>query len=161
MAPLAFAAERRLLLLVDISCSRGAQQQTRRTPLSIDGTDTQTDARPFHRPRCAYYAGSVNNLWYTKFRRILRKRSFCFHYSSELISKNEGHFWDSVFSDECNGCWHFLGRRRFVQDNNREWQSALAAAWPTDNTSLDVGLEIRLCRKLLTVRGLYTTRTNT
>jgi len=39
-------------------------QQTRRTPLllSIDGTDGRTDARPFHRPCSAYYAGSVNNV---------------------------------------------------------------------------------------------------
>jgi len=40
------AAERRRLLSVDISCPRGAQQQTRRTPLllSIDGTDRRMDA---------------------------------------------------------------------------------------------------------------------
>ena len=39
-------------------------QQTRRTPLllSIDGTDGRTDARSFHRPCSAYYAGSVNNV---------------------------------------------------------------------------------------------------
>jgi len=56
----AFAAERRRLLSTDISCPRGAQQQTGRTPLllSIDGsgtdrrTDRRTDARPFHR-RCS------------------------------------------------------------------------------------------------------------
>jgi len=52
----AFAAERRAAapllpsarrppLSIDISCPRGAQQQTRRTPLllSIDGTDGRTD----------------------------------------------------------------------------------------------------------------------
>jgi len=39
-----FAAEHRRLLVIDISCPRGAQQQTRRTPLllSIDGTDGRT-----------------------------------------------------------------------------------------------------------------------
>jgi len=48
----AFAAERSaaapLLLLIDASCPRGAEQQTRRTPqrLSNDGTDRQTDRRP-------------------------------------------------------------------------------------------------------------------
>jgi len=44
----AFAAERRRVLSIDISCLRGAQQQTRRTPrllLSIDGTDRRTDGR--------------------------------------------------------------------------------------------------------------------
>jgi len=43
----AFAAERRRLLSMDISCPRGAQQQTGRTPLllSIDGTDGRTDGR--------------------------------------------------------------------------------------------------------------------
>jgi len=43
----AFEAERRRLLSIDISCLRGAQQQTRHTPLllSIDGTDRQTDGR--------------------------------------------------------------------------------------------------------------------
>ena len=43
----AFAAERRRLLSIDISWQRGAQQQTRRTPLllSIDGTDRRTDER--------------------------------------------------------------------------------------------------------------------
>jgi len=44
----AFAAERRHLLSIDISCLRGAQQQTRRTPrllLSIDGTDRRTEGR--------------------------------------------------------------------------------------------------------------------
>jgi len=42
----AFAAERRRLLSIDISCPRGAQQQTRRTPLllSNDGTDRRMDA---------------------------------------------------------------------------------------------------------------------
>ena len=40
-----FAAERRHLLSIDISCLYGAQQQTRRTPLLllIDGTDRRTD----------------------------------------------------------------------------------------------------------------------
>jgi len=38
----ASAAERRRLLSIDISWPRGAQQQTRRTPLSIDETDRQT-----------------------------------------------------------------------------------------------------------------------
>ena len=48
---LAFAAARRaaapLLLSIDISCPRGAQQQTRRTLLqrSIDRTDGRTDGR--------------------------------------------------------------------------------------------------------------------
>jgi len=48
-------------LSIDISCSHGAQQQTRRTPLllSIDGTDRRTD-EPFHRPCFAYYAVSVS-----------------------------------------------------------------------------------------------------
>ena len=43
----AVAAERRRLLSIDISCSRGAQQQTRRKPLplAIDGTDRRTDGR--------------------------------------------------------------------------------------------------------------------
>jgi len=56
-----FAAEHRRLLVIDISCPRGAQQQTRRTPLllSIDGTDGRTDARPLHRPGAAYYANSA------------------------------------------------------------------------------------------------------
>jgi len=47
----AFAAERRRLLSIDISWQRGAQQQTRRTPLllSIDGTDGQTDGRTLDR----------------------------------------------------------------------------------------------------------------
>jgi len=42
----AFAVQRRRLLSSDISCLRGAQQQTRRTPLllSIEGTDRRTDA---------------------------------------------------------------------------------------------------------------------
>jgi len=45
VTPPAFAAaERRRLLSVDISCPLGAQQQTRRTPLSIDGTDRRMDA---------------------------------------------------------------------------------------------------------------------
>ena len=54
----AFSAQRRRLLSTDISCPRGAQQQTCRTPLllSIDGRDRQTDARPFHKPRSAYHA---------------------------------------------------------------------------------------------------------
>jgi len=44
---LAFAAERRRLLSIDMSYPQGAQQQTRRTPLllSIDGTDRRTDGR--------------------------------------------------------------------------------------------------------------------
>jgi len=43
----AFAAERRHLLSIDISCLYGAQQQTLRTPLLllIDGTDRRTDGR--------------------------------------------------------------------------------------------------------------------
>jgi len=54
MTLLAFAAERRAaapLLLgagaIDVSCSRGAQQQTRRTPQrqSNDTTDRRTDRR--------------------------------------------------------------------------------------------------------------------
>jgi len=73
----AFAAERRAAapllprarrppLSIDISCPRGAQQQTRRTPLllSIDGTDGQTDGRTLDRyidP--APYAGSVRCLY--------------------------------------------------------------------------------------------------
>jgi len=73
----AFAAERRHLQHVvpaaacrravqqsiDISRPRGAQQQTRRTPLllSIDGTDGQTDSRSFHRPCSTYCADSVKN----------------------------------------------------------------------------------------------------
>ena len=59
----ASARSQRPPLSIDISCPRGAQQQTHRPPLlhSIDGTDRQTDARPFHRPCSAYYAGSVNN----------------------------------------------------------------------------------------------------
>jgi len=69
---LAFAAERlraavrRCCLApvqqsIDISCPRGAQQQTRRTLLqrSIDGTDRQTDGRT---PDTAYYcANGVDN----------------------------------------------------------------------------------------------------
>jgi len=48
-------AARRPQLSIDISCSHGAQQQTRRMPLllSIDGTDRRTLA--------GFYAGSVNN----------------------------------------------------------------------------------------------------
>jgi len=44
----AFAAERRRLLWTDMSCRRGAQQQTRRAPLllSNDETDGRTDGRP-------------------------------------------------------------------------------------------------------------------
>jgi len=44
----AFAAERRRLLSIDISCPQGAQQQTRRTPLllSIGGTSRRTDGHP-------------------------------------------------------------------------------------------------------------------
>ena len=57
------------MLSVDISCPQGAQQQTNRLyaaalgtkqqtrPLSIDGTNKQTDAAPFHRPCSAYCAG--------------------------------------------------------------------------------------------------------
>ena len=39
-------------LSIDIFCSHGAQQQTRRRPLllSIDGTDGRTDARSSHKP---------------------------------------------------------------------------------------------------------------
>jgi len=56
-------ASRRPQLSIDMSYPQGAQQQTRRPPLllSIDGTDRRTD-RPLHRPCCAYYAGSVNNV---------------------------------------------------------------------------------------------------
>jgi len=36
---------------IDISCPSRAQQQTRRTPLSIDGTDRQTDGRTLGRYR--------------------------------------------------------------------------------------------------------------
>ena len=39
---LAFAAERRCLLSIDIPCLRGAQQQTRRTPLEIQGEGRST-----------------------------------------------------------------------------------------------------------------------
>jgi len=43
----AVAAKRRRLLSIDISCPRGAQQQTRRTLLllAIDGTDRRADGR--------------------------------------------------------------------------------------------------------------------
>jgi len=37
----AFPAERRRLLSIDISCSRGAQQQTRRTPLLLSINETE------------------------------------------------------------------------------------------------------------------------
>jgi len=49
-------------LSINISCPQGAQQQNHRPPLllSIDGTDRRTDARPLHKPRCAYNAGSAN-----------------------------------------------------------------------------------------------------
>jgi len=48
---------------IDISCPPGAQRQTRCTPLgrSTGQIEGRTDARPFHRPCSAYYAGSVNN----------------------------------------------------------------------------------------------------
>jgi len=60
----AFAAERRAaapLLLGDIFCPHGAQQQTRRTPLlrPNDGTDGRTPDR--YRPCFAYYAGNAKN----------------------------------------------------------------------------------------------------
>jgi len=57
------AGTRRRQLSIDISCPRGAQQQTCRPPLllSTDVTDRRTDARPFHRPCSACYAGSVSN----------------------------------------------------------------------------------------------------
>ena len=60
------------LLSIDIFCLRGAQQQIRRTPrlLSIDGTDGRTDARPFHRPCSACYAGSVNKNYNNKLPKI-------------------------------------------------------------------------------------------
>jgi len=70
----AFGTERRAAAPLPLSagaCYRSISpvltaldQQTRRTPvlLSIDGTDGRTDARPFHRPCSAYYAGSVNNV---------------------------------------------------------------------------------------------------
>jgi len=47
----AFATERRRLLSADIACPRGAQQQSRHTPLllSIDGTDRRTDGRTLER----------------------------------------------------------------------------------------------------------------
>jgi len=46
-APLLHAERRRKQLSIDVSCRRGAEQQTRRTPLllSNDGTDRQTDGR--------------------------------------------------------------------------------------------------------------------
>ena len=46
----AFAAKRRRLPSVDICCPRGAQQQTRHTPLllPIDGTDRRIDPQLFH-----------------------------------------------------------------------------------------------------------------
>jgi len=49
--------------LIDISCPRVAQQQTRRPPplLAIDGMDRQMDARPLHRHCSAHYASSINN----------------------------------------------------------------------------------------------------
>ena len=66
-APLLLGA-RRPPLSIDLSCLRGAQQQTRRTLLqrSIDETDRQTDGRtadsgPLHRPCSAYYASSVKS----------------------------------------------------------------------------------------------------
>jgi len=48
---LAFAAERRRLLSIDISRPRGAQQQTCRLSLLllIDGTDRRTDIRALHK----------------------------------------------------------------------------------------------------------------
>jgi len=54
---------RRLPPSIDISCPHGAQQQTHRTPLlwSNDGTNRQTDARPFHIPCSPDHAGSANN----------------------------------------------------------------------------------------------------
>jgi len=50
-----FAAERRHLLSIDISCPQNAQQQTSLTPLLllIDKKDRRTDAPPFHRPYSA------------------------------------------------------------------------------------------------------------
>ena len=56
------------LLSIDISCPRGAQQQTRRTQLllSIDGTDKQTDrrtvARPFYKLCSSYCAVTVKGI---------------------------------------------------------------------------------------------------
>ena len=71
-------------LSIDISCTRGAQQQTRRTPLlrSIDGTDRQTDGRtdirPLHRSCCAYHRDSANKLriclMFQKMRQSWRRR---------------------------------------------------------------------------------------
>jgi len=57
---------RRLPLSIDVSRPHGTQQQTRCTSLllSIDGTDGQTDARPFHRPCSAYSRGSDNKRIY-------------------------------------------------------------------------------------------------
>ena len=70
-APLLLGA-RRPPLSIDISCSHGAQQQTRRTPLlrsndgTVDGridaqTDRGTDTGPLYRPCSAYCTGSANN----------------------------------------------------------------------------------------------------
>ena len=47
----AVAAERRRLLLVDISCSPGAQQQTRWPALLTINADRRTDGRTLHRFR--------------------------------------------------------------------------------------------------------------
>jgi len=50
---------------IDISWPPGPQQQTRHSGVQqlTDGmADRQTDARQFHKPRCAYHAGRANNL---------------------------------------------------------------------------------------------------
>jgi len=52
------AAAGRPALSIDIFCTYGAQQQTRRTPLLrfTDVTDGRTDTGSFYRPCSAYYA---------------------------------------------------------------------------------------------------------
>jgi len=63
-APLLLGA-RHPPLSVDISCSRGAQQQTRRTPrlLSIDVTDRRSLSRKLDRPWTVLgYSASTNLL---------------------------------------------------------------------------------------------------
>jgi len=59
---------RRPLLSIDLSCPYGAQQQTHRgcSLQPNDGTDRQTDVRPFHRPTLHTVHNSVNSrLHYT------------------------------------------------------------------------------------------------
>ena len=62
-APLLLGA-RHLPLLIDISCPRGAQQQTSRMLLqwSIDDRDRLTDTWPLRRSCSAYFASSVSNM---------------------------------------------------------------------------------------------------